>query len=149
MSLSEQFTGRNMGGLLRIHLVEVDTISDDSINNFTADSTTPIYFTDQTAKHSEKQKITQNGELWQAKISFSVPKIQAEIIEYIQKNALKYFVLIVLDANKISRKVGTIDNPLKLNLNLESGANRTDRNQVEFEFEGNLLKPSPIIDYTF
>jgi hypothetical protein len=148
MALNQKPSPGNMGGVLKIAIYEVDKVSNDSPDNFTGSEALRIYFTEQTAGFDEPFKDDDHGGYYQPKVDFIIPKIRAELIDYLVQNRPRYFVLVVQTANELTYRVGSKNQPLALKVDLKHGRKRTERSQIDFEFSTRLMNPSPeIIDY--
>lgn len=131
----------NMGGVLQITLIPRQHITVDSVEDFSYTNELNIFFTHQTAQHNEQQKINDIGTLEQKDISFIIPQFRQEVLDYFTANT-QYYVLLVKDANGITRKVGTKKRPVRLAYNTETGRQHNDRNQIQVRIEGTHFQKS-------
>lgn len=146
MALNE-FQESNLGGICFIDVVLLEDVLNDSILDFQVNSYLRIYFSPNSARHSERARRNENGTVWAQKISLSVPKIRTELLNWLQQNHERYFVCVVKDRNGFIRRVGNKKKPLRLLTDIDTGSQGTSRNSVEFDFSGNTITPSLMMEY--
>lgn len=134
------FNDGNIGGIAcdSIILVARQDIFAQDATSITYTKATQLYFTDDTAQHTEAQKTTAQGELFEHRINFVVPKNRTEIRDWLTANHRKYFYVQYIDKNGYA-----IELPItRLNAKYTTGRQSSNRNEFQFELEGTTIKPA-------
>lgn len=134
------FDDGNLGGIAcdSITLIALEDIFSESNTEVVCTEATQIYFTEDTAQHTEAQKTTVQGELFEQRITFSVPKNRAEIRDWLTSNHRKYFYVQYIDKNGYAIEVPIT----QLNSKYSTGRQGRDKNGFDFVLEGTTIKPA-------
>lgn len=144
----DSFDYENIGGICSIELFDIADVVIDTDAELTATASVKIYFSSESANYTQKQKRGTGGNYFEGKLSFTVPRIRQEVINYINAKISTYFIIMLEDHNGIKRKVGKKSKPFQLITDNSTGRTSSARNETNFEFSGNMLRPANEFDYT-
>lgn len=130
----------NMGGIVRnsIVLISLDQIHSETktqVVYYTATNFTVIL---ETAQHTEVQKTTNQGEIFEHQLSFNIAKNRTEVRDWLTNNCQRYFYVQYIDHNGLA-----IEMPImRLSANFSTGDQARNRNEFQFKLRGNTLQPA-------
>lgn len=138
--------GDNIGGFHTLYLAKVKDLTSE---NFDAQKFTEIYFTAQTGQWKRNMKESKNDVYFENQLVFEVPKFRKEVEDYIcETNEVALIAYIVL-INGEFVCIGSLQSPLFLTTDFESGKNYADFNSYAFKGTAteavNMKKNSAII----
>jgi hypothetical protein len=134
------FDGSNIGGIAcdSITLVALEDIYTQTATEVAYLQATKIYFTEDTALHTEAQKNNAQGELFEQQIGFNIPKNRTEIRAWLTANHRRYFFLQYIDKNGFA-----IELPImRLLARYSTGEQARSMNGFEFRLQGNTISPA-------
>ena len=123
----------NTGGLVKIYVCPVSNIS-DSGQIIDQERLIQVNFILDSAK---------NGEYYDLKIECTVARSDKD--NFYTELLLNNFVVITSDSNNITRIDGTRNEPLRYEIESDTGEEFEDLNCVKLEFSRKLRFPSPLI----
>lgn len=132
----------NTGGLVKIYVCPVSNIS-DSGQIIDRERLVPVNFILDSAKRKCTRKMDKTGEYYDLKIECIVARSDND--NYYAELLLNNFVVITTDSNNITRIDGTRDEPLRYEIESDTGKKFEDLNCINLEFSRKLRFPSPII----
>ena len=132
----------NTGGLVKIYVCPVSNIS-DSGQIIDQERLIQVNFILDSAKRKCTRKDDTNGEYYDIKIECTVAR--SDIDNFYTELLLNNFVVITSDSNNITRIDGTRNEPLRYEIESDTGEEFEDLNCVKLEFSRKLRFPSPLI----
>lgn len=142
----KQFSGDNIGGLLRLNFIPVSDI--ESIDEpYEHRITVPVelkenkrwfslYATLGTMSFTESGSKTSDGELFDKKITATCPKDRADISALFNEMRNEQFVIDYTDTNGERKLVGSLEEPLQFSSNLNTKEGIEGRNEHVISFFG-------------
>jgi len=131
----------NTGGLVKIYVCPVSNIS-DSGQIIDQERLIQVNFILDSAKRKCTRKDDKNGEYY-LKIECTVARSDKD--NFYTELLLNNFVVITSDSNNITRIDGTRNEPLRYEIESDTGEEFEDLNCVKLEFSRKLRFPSPLI----
>jgi len=144
MSLIKNKTG--LGGIWQAIIILAENVQDDNPQNFMYSSGVPLAFVQETAKFSQKSKITRQGKIYEQSLTFIMAQYREEIREWILDNSEKEFLIILVDAQEKNYLMGSIDYSCELTENFDTGTALANRNDIKFDFVVDSFEPISIIN---
>ena len=132
----------NTGGLVKIYVCPVSNIS-DSGQIIDQERLIQVNFILDSAKRKCTRKDDKNGEYYDLKIEYTVARSDKD--NFYTELLLNNFVVITSDSNNITRIDGTRNEPLRYEIESDTGEEFEDLNCVKLEFSRKLRFPSPLI----
>ena len=132
----------NTGGLVKIYVCPVSNIS-DSGQIIDQERLIQVNFILDSAKRKCTRKDDKNGEYYDLKIECTVARSDKD--NFYTELLLNNFVVITSDSNNITRIDGTRNEPLRYQIESDTGEEFEDLNCVKLEFSRKLRFPSPLI----
>ena len=129
----------NTGGLVKIYVCPVSNIS-DSGQIIDQERLIQVNFILDSAKRKCTRK---DGEYYDLKIECTVARSDKD--NFYTELLLNNFVVITSDSNNITRIDGTRNEPLRYEIESDTGEEFEDLNCVKLEFSRKLRFPSPLI----
>lgn len=132
----------NVGGLVKLYICLTSNLSDTDML-IDKSELIEIPFTSDTGERKCTRKSDKNGEYYELKITCVVPRSDADnhYAEILQNN----FAIISVDSNGITRLDGNKNEPLRYEIESDTGKKFEDLNSVNLEFSRKLRFPSPVI----
>ena len=127
----------NTGGLVKIYVCPVSNIS-DSGQIIDQERLIQVNFILDSAKRKCTRKDDKNGEYYDLKIECTVARSDKD-------NFYTELLLNNFDSNNITRIDGTRNEPLRYEIESDTGEEFEDLNCVKLEFSRKLRFPSPLI----
>ena len=132
----------NVGGLVKIYVCPVSNIS-DSGQIIDQERLVPVNFILDSAKRKCTRKDGKNGEYYDLKIECTVARSDKD--NFYIGLLLNNFAVITTDSNNITRLDGTRNEPIRYEIESDTGEEFEDLNCVKLEFSRKLRFPSPVI----
>ncbi|MGQ7868719.1 hypothetical protein [Sunxiuqinia sp. sy24] len=121
----------NLGGLIKIWLVPPDAVSSLTGGTLTLHSTDEvheIYCSSGSISFTEPMEHARAGILYKPQIKGFIPKDSPEVEEAINAMAGRKYLGVFLDGNEQYKVCGTVAIPLRVQFDLDTGADTPDRN---------------------
>lgn len=132
----------NVGGLSRIYICGIDNLSPDG-KIIAKEKLIPVLFTEDTGRRKSVRKEDKNGVYYDLSIECTVAG-SARCVE-LSETLLAEFALITTDYNDISRLDGNQDEPLRYEVESNTGEEFKDFSCVKLKFSRKLRFHSPVI----
>lgn len=104
-----------------------------------------VYSTANTPGFEELEEETDNGPIWQSKISLFLPSDNATFRRELFKWSGYKFIAQVYDQAGIYRRVGSIIEPLALKYSFTTGNAFPDRRGYSITLSGTHTQPAPVV----
>jgi hypothetical protein len=151
MSLTESQTD-NMGGLSLIWPIAVSSLKtfgdiyDAKINTFSVLSGTsldPLYVMSETLKFKQEKKDGAEGIYFDTKLEAEAPADRIELQKFISSLENEKYILVFKDNNGQYKVMGTPDQPLNIDAELDAGQVEGALNAYRITFSRKLRQRSP------
>lgn len=140
-----------MGGINKIYPLLPDQIktfnqiSNSKVSQFEVYSLDPLAVDNEQTTFVEPQKQVAAGYYYTAKLDTFYNKDNHELAVWINDNQNRRFVVVIVYSNGIIKVAGTLQQPLRLIANPESGST-SKLNGVDISFSGKMLKRALFLD---
>jgi len=141
----------NMGGLLKIWAVPPTDIiiGIDSVSFSSQDDIVEMYCSPGSMSFTEKENNTQSGLSYKTELNAFVPKDSPEAQIIIEGMSGRKWIVVYLDQNEQYKVAGTVDIPLRVAFDLNTGSDTPERNGHSVSFYGTQLSKAKFISNPF
>jgi len=141
----------NMGGLLRIWAVPPSdiTISGNTVNFSKTTDIVAMYCSPDSMGFTEKQGNGSGDTYFDTELTGFTPNDSEETSELISDMCRRHWVIVYIDQNENYKVAGTVNNPLRVAFDLDTGKDTANRNGHAVKFYGKQLAKAIFISNPF
>lgn len=142
----------NLGGLIKFWLVPPDAVSSMTCGTLTLQSTDEVYAvycSPGSISFNEPQEQTRAGILYKPEIKGFIPKDSPEVEAAINAMEGRKYLGVFVDGNEQYKVCGTVEIPLRVYFDLDTGSDTPDRNGHTITLNGSHRSKSVFISNPF
>ena len=141
----------NMGGLLKIWAVPPSdiTISNNEVSFTNTNNIVEMYCSPGSMSFTEKENKSGAGISYKTELNAFAPKDSPEAQQIINEMTGRKWIAVYLDQNEQYKVAGTVDVPLRIAFDLNTGSDTAERNGHSVSFYGTQLSKAIFISDPF
>jgi hypothetical protein len=141
----------NLGGVLKIWAVPPSdiTIGSNTVSFTTTENIVEMYCSPGSMSMTEKESLEKAGTAYQTELKAFVPKDTDAARQIIAGMTGRHWIVIYQDQNEQFKVSGTVQVPLRVSFDLDTGADTPDRNGHSVSFYGKQVEKGKFVGDPF
>lgn len=153
--INQHHESDNIGGFHTILIAKAALLPSDLLTSFDQtlsrmfESGQNVYIQTGSGTWEETQKTTKQGDFWEQKVKFKIPKMRTVVANFSLNHAFCKVLVFLKTYNDQWVLIGRPRSPLEMTYSATTGEGAKGKNEIEFTITGSTFQPAQILPYEY